>query len=339
MKQRLKYIDCLRGFCMLMVVYAHVLTFNSLSLQNPNFDSFVMTFRMPMFFFLSGYVSFRLISKFSELSDKIKNKLSRQLLPTIIVFSVFMFAQNLNFYEGITDRFKQGYWFTFVSFQIYTVSVIILFLLRNKTNKIIYSCLFAISIISLVLIKYLDHILSSKIINLLSADMFFYYLPYFIIGGLVKLESECFHKIITNKWINLLIFIIAVQPFFYGTLPGTMLIRLFRVFFIYVIFYNFRSYFEKDNLLNKSFSYIGRHTLEIYLLHYFFITKVPNSISSYLSEISSSTFMYGDYCLAIAELLIIIPICLIIISFCLITSKIASSFPLIGKICLGQKTD
>ncbi|MFK1753854.1 acyltransferase family protein [Bacteroides fragilis] len=59
-KKRIEYIDAMRGFTMLLVVFGHVLTH---CLRNYSEDSvvycFFERFRMPMFFFISGYIAYK----------------------------------------------------------------------------------------------------------------------------------------------------------------------------------------------------------------------------------------------------------------------------------------
>ena len=43
---------------------------------------------------------------------------------------------------------------------------------------------------------------------------------------------------------------------------------------IFTIFYHYRNIFTNNNSPCKILCYIGRHTLEIYLIHYFFIPEL-----------------------------------------------------------------
>lgn len=54
-KLRINYIDALRGFTMILVVVGHVIG-RSLGLGGYDsvISSIILTFRMPMFFFISG---------------------------------------------------------------------------------------------------------------------------------------------------------------------------------------------------------------------------------------------------------------------------------------------
>ena len=61
-KVRIHYIDALRGFTMLLVVFAHVLTFG-FGMQKSFLSELFITFRMPMFFFISGFIGYKAIDR------------------------------------------------------------------------------------------------------------------------------------------------------------------------------------------------------------------------------------------------------------------------------------
>lgn len=58
MKERIEYIDTMRGFTMLLVVYSHVrlygLYFDDSNIVS-SFNSIFLLIRMPLFFFISGF--------------------------------------------------------------------------------------------------------------------------------------------------------------------------------------------------------------------------------------------------------------------------------------------
>ena len=60
MTQRIGYIDALRGFTMLLVVFSHIETFcYDIPFNESILSSLFITFRMPMFFFISGYIAYK----------------------------------------------------------------------------------------------------------------------------------------------------------------------------------------------------------------------------------------------------------------------------------------
>lgn len=61
---RLGYIDCIRGLMMLMVVFHHIETFSLFQFSyETEIAKFFQLFRMPMFFFISGFLAFKTLNK------------------------------------------------------------------------------------------------------------------------------------------------------------------------------------------------------------------------------------------------------------------------------------
>lgn len=128
---RIAYIDALRGFTMFLVVYWHVMALSfGIKVEESVIGAFFLTFRMPMFFFISGYLGYKALQYFGWESFKslVKKKAFVQLVPTAIFFTLFHISINSSplvfFKEGLT-----GYWFTLVLFELfvcyYTVNQLI----------------------------------------------------------------------------------------------------------------------------------------------------------------------------------------------------------------------
>lgn len=86
-KKRVQFIDAMRGFTMFLVVFGHVFVFGlGYGEEESVLSSFFITFRMPMFFFISGYIGFNAIEKcnFDFYRLNLAKKSFVQLVPTII---------------------------------------------------------------------------------------------------------------------------------------------------------------------------------------------------------------------------------------------------------------
>lgn len=129
--KRVPFIDALRGFTMFLVVYWHIMALSlGIKANESIIGAFFLTFRMPMFFFLSGYLGFKTVENFTCLKWKelARKKTFVQLVPTAIFFSLFQIVNNSSpivfFKDGLT-----GYWFTLVLFELfityYTVSLFV----------------------------------------------------------------------------------------------------------------------------------------------------------------------------------------------------------------------
>ena len=142
---------------MLLVVLVHIETF-SFSEQTFIYTSIFSFFRMPLFFFISGYIAFK--SKkiwdthiFLKESSK---KLRIQLIPTFFFGLIFTYlVAKENFSTFITDISKQGYWFTLVLLEMflvyYSCNHLLYKIKKNNNDKaFIVAMLFSIILLALI---------------------------------------------------------------------------------------------------------------------------------------------------------------------------------------------
>ena len=133
---RLEFIDGLRGVTMLMVVYWHVLV---MSLDITTYTAMTLQlFRMPLFFFVSGFFAYSYNYDKNKLRLRLNNRWQRQLLPTLIIFALYILFEVIfygywtngkeftgDFFNSLTrnglSEFKSGYWFTFVLVEVVCV--------------------------------------------------------------------------------------------------------------------------------------------------------------------------------------------------------------------------
>ena len=92
-KKRIEYIDLAKGVCILLVVFAHIHP----DLTRYSWGVFFDSFRMPLYFFLSG-IFFKRYSGIQEFAIKKVNNLSFSFmrLPTCTTpyHGVFIFCRN-----------------------------------------------------------------------------------------------------------------------------------------------------------------------------------------------------------------------------------------------------
>ena len=91
-KNRIEWLDAMRGFTMVMVVAYHVglITFGESARQSASMSLLVL-FRMPLFFFVSGYLAFRpkFIWTAASTLQQLWKKFRVQLLPTALFMCAF----------------------------------------------------------------------------------------------------------------------------------------------------------------------------------------------------------------------------------------------------------
>ena len=140
---RLKYIDCLRGVAMFMVVYSHIMSF-CLTGYNPSpLGAWMREVMLPLFFFISGYVSYKATPKtgFAEYGKQVWKKTTMMLIPTILMMALMMLYSGNNMLEFLFRYDKGGYWFTMVLFQIALIYLPFL-MLSKRVKQPLFKALF-----------------------------------------------------------------------------------------------------------------------------------------------------------------------------------------------------
>lgn len=150
-RKRIEYIDALRGFTMFLVVFGHIVNTSRIDL-----DMFIIqliaSFRMPLFFFVSGFVGYKTVLSKKDYVNSIVKKIVRALFPCFIFFTLAsLFGANYVYHgNGLFDTrlFTEGfggYWFVpvlFYMFVIYYTSIYIGSKISNITpppsKKIIF---------------------------------------------------------------------------------------------------------------------------------------------------------------------------------------------------------
>ena len=341
-KKRLVYIDCLRGFSMIFVLYQHILTF-SLDVPPSWFAEVVRSFRMPLFFFISGFVSYKAafewnISNFGKIQLK---KLRGQLLPTIVMFSIFVALHGGHYTEWMFGREKTGYWFTLVSFEIFLTYCVINMFFSKVKNKNIIMLVLGIMAIGISCVWYYlgnyENEYKGRWFEFFSLAYYARYFIYFIAGIIVKSKIEVFHTWVENKYFNFVIFFLAfVLPIIFPDYNAVIII-FSRLWCIYTLFYTGRFFFErKDSFLSKGLSIIGTHTLEIYFLHYFLLFKLP-LISQWLRTLLTDYCFKGHSAEWLMEILVVGLIAIFLCFVCVGIKKVISAFPVVSELCFGPE--
>ena len=92
-KSRLEWLDAMGGFTMIMVVMYHVgLQGFDESFKQSASMPFLVLFRMPLFFFISGFLSYKANAdwSFSGFRNMMLKKIRIQIIPTVVFFFAFV---------------------------------------------------------------------------------------------------------------------------------------------------------------------------------------------------------------------------------------------------------
>lgn len=341
--QRIEYIDAMRGFTMILVVLHHVslMAFG----RNSVTDEWLVEFRMPLFFFVSGFVLYKSARQWNmkEYFTFLRRKLDVQILSPIIFFCIYVYIYNRGLLGSLIDPNKSGYWFTFMLFAYYVMYIAIQMLLdkllQNEAKKdgllILTGCSVFIGAYGL---QYLYLEKDMVIMGFIGGAHYKYFL--FFIGGVLVRKYFCsFEKVLDSSYfLPFCISLYFLLNIF--SVPINIGGGFYRIFFILstaitgivVVFSFFRRYqgqFSKDKLLGKTLQKIGRRTLDIYLLHYFFI---PYQLSDVFP-------LYLKYNLPVVELACSLVVTSLVIACCLLISATLRISPELASFLFGAKKD
>lgn len=214
---RLKYVDGLKGFAILFVIFYHLIWVSVKdrdSVVVPIFNSLCMQ----LFFFISGYVSYRGMSKMVTVKDFWRNiikKAKRLLVPTIIMFlfCVWYYEQDM---EGqLLYEFKSGYWFTYVLFFICLMHYVTVLIIR-KLGKTKSSRLFLIPMLILIAFVAYWHCGAPyrmcRYLRVISTMHILKFYVFFLLGYLYCQYTDILKKLLDMEYVRCLIIIMAVLP-------------------------------------------------------------------------------------------------------------------------------
>lgn len=336
-KKRVEYIDCMRGFAILWVVFGHVLFFVSGSASYSPWYKLLNSFQMPLFFFISGLMAYSAKSMgIKDILTKIYEKTKNLLIPTIVTGSLYVICFGHDIWDAVTDNMKDGYWFTFVLFEIFVAyyllrAIIQRFKINRKGESIILLSIIILSYMILSLCVRLGVNLNTPWLGSLCIRQFLLYLKFFLMGVLAQMYMSTFLQWVENKYMLTIAGIVFAIIFLSGIVNSVLstIASVTAVFAIYGLFYTYRDTFSHTTHTGKAMTYIGRHTLQIYFLHYFVLEGFKG-----LSSYSFMSVITNHY---MVEFLVGVILTAVLVGMSLLFDKVLRVFPILYAAMFGPK--
>ena len=354
-KPRLGWLDALRGFTMLLVVTNHVaLKSFGMQIRWSAALQFFLLFRMPLFFFISGFLAYKAsrIWNAHTLGELTLKKLRVQIIPTAVFFLLFLamvpttpFVDSLN--EALASSMKAGYWFTLVL--LYMLLTFYLFsYVEHKLSIVHFPLSIILFIVSLCLFEtcYLPRQFSwalgykgppNEFMNYSSLVEMIRYFPFFLYGAIVHRYWDRAQRLMDSRWFFPVVVLLALITTLevikwrylrmeWASLPHTLAMFLLLTM-VFMFFRHYSDFFSDKTALGRGLQFIGRRTLDIYLLHYFFLPKLP-MVGEFFRLNRHNFILDTTAALAVA---------LIVVVFCVITSQLLRVSPFLKKYLFGRE--
>ena len=295
---RLAYIDRLKGLAMLMVVMGHLMIFCGLGYENPLIDSIVLV-NMPLFLFLNGLVVRELT--FVDGKWYLFKKFRQIMIPFFLWGGLITLFRHDTYVNFFTSYWKFGYWYLIVLFEFYIVIVVInaltTIIKKYLTEKHLNYAIFLMIVLSYFMLRLGGRFIQPQISVITDYYQALEYFPYFAFGLIIKQFGIT--KYISKYQSQIIAFTLTASlAGWYIILSGvdrelvTVMVRFMIITLLLSLFITLDKCNIKQKLANESLSIlstIGRHTLSIYMLQYFFFRYINLSdLYDYLMATNNS---------------------------------------------------
>lgn len=261
------------------------------------------------------------------------------VIPTIIFFSLYYYF--LCDYNPILVCDSRGwlqFWFTVVLFECFVIYFFICYM-TSRNLKTHTTAIVAATLISIIIFHTCSK--SARWCTWIDFYAVTSYLPIFLLGTLAK----CYFTELTHwleKWWVLTVIIITFASLLTICnlhicnticLPQKIInlisqwpLRVMGVIMVFGLFVKFRNSFTEEQVITRAITYVGRRTLDIYLLHFFFTAHVKD-LHKHISEWGLASIEWPISIIATS----------IVVCACLLISEVIRRCKPAGKLIFAAK--
>ncbi len=342
---RICSIDAVKGFAIFAVVIGHVIAnfFESWSdtiNETPIamfWWQFVYSFHMPLMMFLSGYLFLSSRVQKDNIIHVWWHKAQPLVLPFVTMGVVVYLLRNQ----------KDSYWYLRTLLEFITIQLIYEYI-RSKWKLGLKSDIVFLLVSCFLVTRYLGIFYAVSCFDLIVDIGHIQWVWFYFNAGVLFRRYQLFQRIRNVSHLDSLLLLVLVIYccFTVGQTGGgtfRQYLALFNQPFILCGLTSFFIAFEKYNpssLIMKVFQYLGQHTLEIYLLHLFFLLKIC-FVGNYIIELCNMTVQTGtmQYQLTALtiEILLAVTLSIVNVALCAAIYEPLKAFPLVYRLFLGRK--
>ncbi len=290
MHERFAEVDIAKGLTMLLVILEHSIIDYPIDLHNIKWCADIQislnSFFMPCFFLLSGFL-FAKSSKPTKvvLFDKVK----RLLVPWFFITFITQLAKVVNpsmaHYKedgfGSIIRYAFLYagdrWFVYILFWVFIFSLILRPLIKKDWIKLLFIALLVLN----------EFVIKIKIPEPIYRSL--YYFIFFLIGEIIRNNYDKIRPFLTKHWYIPVLAFFALNIYFVADLADFDIIYKYFIpvvgsigMLTVSILFTSNKLERFSSYLNDGISYIGKYSLQYYLLAGFVLAPLRLFLVTYL---------------------------------------------------------
>jgi fucose 4-O-acetylase-like acetyltransferase len=344
-KTHIEYIDVIKGFAIFLVVLGHMIAWNLPSWEDALTTcpksmfwwSVIYSFHMPLFFFISGF----LYHPFAKGAVYLKKYICSRFCTLVIPFFTIGVIAFL-----LSGKYSFSAWFLRTLFEMIVINLLLEFIIYECREKSIFLKVFIEILYYLIVFRLLQmsstrlsgtnwfniidfgHLACNNYLAFCFGAFFhrYRYLQHLADKNIIFTISLCmFVFLYWNQYVHYFNYSIWFLP--------SALIPISAIICVWYFFKNEC----KFRFFNKIFSLLGRRSLEIYLLHWYFQIIIPSLGFDYI-HVLSNTDQYGMQIGVInLYLVLMIIVSIVVILGTLMLRKIISTSNILSFLILGRR--
>ena len=335
MTNRIEYIDALRGYVMILVVLGHVPMYCYHHLAGISFSTILTVFHIALFFFISGWFGGNSLQFTVYGLQFIKKKFVQLVVSTVVFYLLFCWINDIDIVENLwNDKYKGGYWFCIVLFVFYLIMTVAKAVTERVGGALLVLFL-ALAMMMLNTNMVTDMLARYNIPNVLCIQQWQYFI-FFYMGYMAHRYQTTFFSWLDNGKVMAM----AVMTFFGSLLlwyQQPMNLAEIKLTFLlwgglgtllsFAFFRKYEDVFSHETRMGRWLQYVGRRTLDVYLLHFFFLPGNLEWLGRYVMGNGNPT----------VELFVSLAIAIMVVCLCLLMGNIIRLSPVLAHWVLGVK--
>lgn len=320
----------MRGLTMVLVVYSHVCNY-CLGSSDMGANGVFFLFRLPCFFFISGWLFFKAGRQWDGATIRavVSHKFMVQIVPTFIF--LLLLAPPPLFFTRL-GAVKGGYWFTFALFEFFVIYICSARWCRKWGWAVALTLSAAAYCYDVLFNRYFASMgIIRQLLGFLSFMTWRYYL-FFFLGALAREHADTFLRWTGKGWVLALVLggfvLTACLPRTEVLAQGYLRFAVSGVLGVVLVFTFFRTFapaFSKAHWVGRGLQFIGTRTLDIYLLHYFFLPRFLLPCGERLRDCHS----------VVLEFAVALSLALLVTAVCLLASRVVRLSPFLARYLFG----
>lgn len=290
-KQRVDSFDILKGIAIYLVVMGHVLTMCIREIDSAITFKIIGEIHMPIFFFISGYFSFKLKGN-QWIAPNLVKRFKQLIIPFFVVsflwityfpYSKLQSPLSDNIPDMLCSYWKDGYWFTLTLFELILVYAGMRYVF-NKVHGAIAEIFISVLVYVALICLELNFSHEDANFDPLGIGLMTRFFPIFMFGVFAHKYNSRFIALAQNSIVGVLAILLGGFAWYYSVytwefeVQSLYMMRLAQPILhisLMLLVFNIVSRLQNDSehksALRKSLVYLGKNSLGVYLLHYFFL--------------------------------------------------------------------